>query len=150
MSILREEREIALTDVVLALKDAALQLEDEAVVLKESPAAALFRELAVEHRAMAAELDAELRRLGYKTREPDPDAETGKELLTRVKAALASDEARTLVQEREAGEEAAGDAIDAARLLANLEPETRALLDRLADRVATARSRLARTSPVSD
>ncbi len=150
MSILREEREIALTDAVLALKGAAVQLEDEAIVLRESPVAALFRELAGEHRAMAAELDAELRRLGYKTREPDPDAEIGKELLTRVKAALASDEARTLLQEREAAEEAAGGAIDAARQLSDLQPETRALLDRLADQVATARSRLATTNPVAN
>ena len=149
MSVLREEREIALTDAVLALKGAALQLDDEAGVLKDEAIAALFRELAREHRAMAAELDAELRRLGYKTREPDPDAETGKELLTRVKAALASDETRVLVQEREAGEESAENAVDAARQLADLPAETRALLDRLADRIAAARSRLA-TAPANN
>ena len=143
MSVLREEREIALTDAVLALKGAARQLDDEAGVLKEGAVAELFRELAAEHRAMAAELDAELRRLGYKTREPDPDAEIGKELLTRVKAALAADETRVLVQEREAGEESAENAVDAARQLADLPAETRALLDSLADRIASARSRLA-------
>lgn len=147
MSLLREEREIALTDAVLALKDAALQLEDGAGVLREEGVAALFRELAGEHRAMSAELDAELRRLGYKTREPDPDAETGKELLTRVKAAFAGDETRTLLQEREAGEEAASDAVEAARQLADLPAETQDLLGRLADRIAAARSRLATAPP---
>jgi uncharacterized protein (TIGR02284 family) len=146
MSLLREEREIALTDAVLALKGAALQLDDEAGVLQDPAVAALFRELAGEHHAMAAELDAELRRLGYKSREPDPDAEAGKELLTRVKAALSSDETRVLVQNREAGEESAEEAIEAARQLADLSPETRALLDRLADGIAGARSRLARVS----
>jgi uncharacterized protein (TIGR02284 family) len=112
-------------------------------VLKDPAVAALFRERAGEHRAMAAELDAELRRLGYKSREPDPDAEAGKELLTRVKAALSTDETRVLVQNREAGEESAENAIEAARQLADLSLETRALLDRLADRIAAARSRLA-------
>lgn len=146
MSVLREEREIALTDAALALKAAALRLEGEAGVLKDEAVATLFRELAGEHRAMAAELDAELRRLGYKTREPDPDAEAGKELLTRVKAALATDETRVLVQGREAGEESAENAVDAARQLADLPAETRVLLDRLADRIAAARSRLA-TAP---
>ena len=146
MSLLREEREIALTDAVLALKDAALQLDDDADVLGEGPVAALFRELAAEHRTMSAELDAELHRLGYKPREPDPDAETGKEILTRVKAAFASDEERVLVQEREAGEEGVWTAVEAARQLADLEPATRALLDRLAERVSAARSRLARVA----
>jgi len=144
MSLLREEREIALTDAVVALKDAALQLEDEAGVVADEPVAALFRALAGEHRAMAAELDAELRRLGYKTREPDPDAEAGKELLARVKAALSADQTRTLLQEREAGEEAVAAALDAARQAADLPEESRALLDAMAERVATARSRLAR------
>ena len=144
MSLLREEREIALTDAVVALKDAAFQLEDEAGVVGDEAVAALFRELAAEHRAMAAQLDAELRRLGYKTREPDPDAEVGKELLARVKAALSADETRTLLQEREAGEEAVAAALDAARQAADLPTESRALLDAMADRVAAARSRLAR------
>lgn len=144
MSLLREEREIALTDVAVALKDAALQFEDQASLLKEGPAAALFRELAREHDEMAAELDAELRRLGYKSREPDRDAETGKELLVRVKAALASDEAGALLQEREADAEATAAALEAARAQPDLPPETRALLERIDARLAAARSRLAR------
>jgi uncharacterized protein (TIGR02284 family) len=144
MTLLREEREIALTDAAVALKDAATQLGDAAGVASDAAVAALFRELAAEHWAMAAELDAELRRLGYKTREPDPDAETGKELLARVKAALSTDETATLLEDREAGEDAAAAALDAARALADLPTETRALLDRLAERVAAARSRLAR------
>lgn len=143
MSLLREEREIALTDAAVALKDAAAQFGDEAGVVPDGAVAALFRELAAEHRAMAAELDAELRRLGYKTREPDPDVEVGKELLARVKAALSDDETRTLLQEREAGEEAVAATLDAARLTADLPAESLRLLDAIAARVAAARSRLA-------
>lgn len=144
MSLLREEREIALTDVAVALKDAALHFEDEAGLLKDGAAADLFRALAREHREMAAELDGELRRLGYKTREPDRDAETGKELLARVRAALASDEVGALAQEREAEAEAAAAAIEAARALPDLPAETLALLERIDARLASARSRLAR------
>lgn len=147
MSLLREEREIALTDAAVALKDAAAQLADEAGLLREGATAELFGRLAAEHRDMAAELDAELRRLGYKTREPDPDAETGKELLARVRAAFAGDEARSLLQGREAAEEAVADAVDAARQLADLPAETRDLLQRLAERVAAARSALAQAAP---
>ncbi|WP_162913280.1 PA2169 family four-helix-bundle protein [Rhodospirillaceae bacterium SYSU D60014] len=112
--MLRDERQIALNDVIVACKDAADGYDDAADASGEPELAALFRTYGRRRREVAAELETHIRDLGDLPRNPDADAETIERLFTQLKAILSADERATLLEERERGEVEIGRLVEAA------------------------------------
>lgn len=146
--MLRDERLVALNDVIVACKDAANGYDDAAGLAEDSTLAALFRDFGERRRQAATELDGHVRRLGDLPRGPDADAETVERLVTHMKAAFSTDERATLLQEREDAEAEIGRRIGVA-LDQDPPEETKTVLRRLSGEVSEAAQRLtaARASP---
>lgn len=89
-----------------------------------------FAELAAEHRARADAVAAELRRLGFLTQDVDPDRELADTAVDRVRAWLADDPGRSLVEKRRDAEASLRAAIAEATAV-ELEPGLRGALEAL-------------------
>ena len=143
MALLRNELQTALHDVVLAGLEAADGHEAAAAILADDPLAARLRAWALERRAAAARLGETVRELDDLPPEPDADLETVRELASWVRAALAPDQRRTLVEERRAAEAHLLATIEQALARPDLpEPARAALLD-LRSEAARAHQQLA-------
>lgn len=140
--MLRDERQVALNDVIVACKEAADGYDDAATLIGDPTLAARFSDYGRQRREAAAELEDHIRRLGDLPRTPDADSETIERLVTHLKAALSSDERAALLREREDAETEIGrrvaDALDR-----DLPEETKAVLRRLALAVSEAAQHLA-------
>jgi Domain of unknown function (DUF2383) len=112
MTLLRNELQTALHDVVLACLETADGHDAAAGMLADDPLAATLRAWAEQRREVAARLGDALRELDDLPPEPDADLETVRELATWIKATLAPDQRQTVLAERRAAE---------ARLLATIE-----------------------------
>jgi uncharacterized protein (TIGR02284 family) len=147
--LLRNELQVALQDAEVACVEVADGHDAAAEILADDPLAATLRELAQARRAAAAQLGDHLRQLGDLPRAPDTDLETFRELAARLKAALAADHRRVLLDERSAAEAHLADTAEVALAQAELSPETRALVEetRAASRAAADRLTALRTDP---
>lgn len=140
--MLRDDREVALDEVITLCGEAADRYADAAGQVNDAELQALFEEFSGQRRIMAETLSDHLRGLGALPRAPDPDAETAHRLIGRLKAALSSDERLTLIEECEHA-----DGIIATRLAAaadvDLPAETRRRLRVYHGEVIAALGRLA-------
>lgn len=140
--MLRDDREVALDELITLCGEAADRYADAKTQLSDAELQALFEEFSGQRRAMAETLSDHLRGLGALPRAPDPDAETAHLLIGRIKAALSSDERLTLIEECEHT-----DGIIATRMAAAadvpLPDETRRLLRLYHGEVVAALGRLA-------
>lgn len=141
--LLRNERQVALQDAEVACLEVADGHDAAAEILADDPLAATLRELAEARRGAAAQLGDHLRQLGDLPRAPDTDLETFRELATRLKAALAADHRRALLDERIAAEAQLADTADRALEHPELSPETRALVEATRAAARAAADRLA-------
>jgi hypothetical protein len=143
MTLLRSALQTALHDVVLAALEAADGHAAAAEILAEDPLAARLRVWAAERREAAARLGEVLRGLDDLPPEPDADLETVRELATRVKAALALDQRRTIFAERQAAEAHLLETIEQTLAQPDLPDPARALLRDLRAAATRARDHLA-------
>lgn len=141
--MLLTEQQIALNDLVVACLEAADGHDAAADILGADPLVDMLRGLAAARRGSAAQLGEQLRALGDLPREPDSDLETFRELAARLKAALAADQRRVLLDERMVAEAHLADTAEVALAQAELSPETRALVQQIRAAARAAADRLA-------
>jgi hypothetical protein len=143
MTLLRNELQTALHDVVLACLETADGHEAAAAILAEDPLAATLRAWAQQRRTAAARLGDVVREMDDLPPEPDADLETVRELATWVKAALSPDQRQTIVAERAAAEAHLLETIEQALARPDLAEPVRSLLLELRAAAARAYEQLA-------
>lgn len=102
--MLRDERQLALNEAVEASLHAAHVHEHGAELLRDDTLG--LRELAAKRRRDAEILAEHVRRLGDLPREPDPEYEVAADVLSQIKAALAEDQRRLVIERSNDAEEA--------------------------------------------
>jgi uncharacterized protein (TIGR02284 family) len=129
--MLRDDRQVAINQVIEALLNAAEVHQEGADLLAAEPdLAAVLLTLAERRRDVAGELGDHVRRLGDLPSEPDADLQAAKSVLGWLQAALAEDRRDEVLQHcRQAEEDLAAKA--RAALEQDLPPDTRAVLEQL-------------------
>ena len=129
--MLRDDRQVALNQVIEALLNAANVHWEGADLLDADPdLAAVLRALAERRQNLARALGDHVRRLGALPSEPDADLQAAKSVLGWLQAALAEDRRDEVLQHcRQAEEDLAAKA--RAALEEDLPPDTRAVLEQL-------------------
>lgn len=140
--LLRDDRQMAISEVETRCMEAADRYTAAAGKAGDAALAALFSELATQHGQFAAALASLIRADDDLPQPPDPDKEAVKEVLTGLKSLLHGDARDTLVTEREEGEAELADAVEAALKLEH-DAGTRKLLEQILAHTAAARDRLA-------
>jgi hypothetical protein len=102
--MLRDERQLALNEAVEASLHAAHVHEHGAELLGEDTLG--LRQLAAQRRRDAAVLAEHVRRLGDLPIEPDPEYEAASDIVSQIRAALAEDQRRLVLERSNAAEEA--------------------------------------------
>jgi uncharacterized protein (TIGR02284 family) len=129
--MLRDDRQVALNQVIEAALTAARAHEQGATLLEDDPEpAAALRALAGRRSHTATLLGEHLRRLGDLPKEPDADLEAAKELLARVRVAFSEDKHQQVLQQARDVEAQLAEAVRAA-LEQDLPADTRATLQDL-------------------
>jgi uncharacterized protein (TIGR02284 family) len=98
--MLRDDRQVALNQVIEAALSAAHAHEQGAALLEDDPErAAALQALAEQRSHSATVLGEHLRRLGDLPKEPDADLETARDLLARVRVAFSGDKGEQVLQQ---------------------------------------------------
>lgn len=140
--MLRDDLQVALNDVVVALQDAVNGHEHALTALGERAEAGTLRRL-VEVHARDAEIIADhLRALGDRPREADSDYETVLDLVSQVKATLAPDDTRSLLEDRAEAEARVAETAECALEYDDLADEIGAALTRIRDEARAAAGEL--------
>jgi hypothetical protein len=126
--LLRDERQLALNEAVEASLHAAHVHEHGAELLGDDTLG--LRQLAAQRRRDAEVLAEHVRRLGDLPIEPDPEYEVAADVLSQIKAALAEDQRRLVLERSNDAEEALAAALREA-LRHDLPPPTRRDLERI-------------------
>jgi hypothetical protein len=126
--MLRDERQLALNEAVEASLHAAHVHEHGAELLGDDTLG--LRELAAKRRRDAEILAEHVRRLGDLPMEPDPEYEVAADVLSQIKAVLAQDQRRLVIERSNDAEEASAVALREA-LRHDLAPDTRRDLERI-------------------
>jgi hypothetical protein len=126
--MLRDERQIALNEAVEASLHAAHVHEHGAELLGDDTLG--LRELAAQRRRDAEILAEHVRRLGDLPMEPDPEYEVASDIVSHIKAALAEDQRRLVLERSNEVEEALAAALREA-LRHDLPPDTRRDVERI-------------------
>jgi hypothetical protein len=126
--MLRDERQIALNEAVEASLHAAHVHEHGAELLGEDTLG--LRQLAAQRRRDAEILAEHVRRLGDLPMEPDPEYEAAGDVVSQIKAVLAEDQRRLVIERSNETEEALAGALREA-LRHDLPPESRRDIERI-------------------
>jgi hypothetical protein len=126
--MLRDERQIALNEAVEASLHAAHVHEHGAELLGEDTLG--LRQLAAQRRRDAEILAEHVRRLGDLPMEPDPEYEAAGDVVSQIKAVLAEDQRRLVIERSNETEEALAAALREA-LRHDLPPESRRDIERI-------------------
>jgi hypothetical protein len=126
--MLRDERQIALNEAVEASLHAAHVHEHGAELLGEDTLG--LRQLAAQRRRDAEVLAEHVRRLGDLPMEPDPEYEAASDVMSQIKAVLAEDQRRLVIERSNETEEALAGALREA-LRHDLPPDTRRDIERI-------------------
>jgi hypothetical protein len=126
--MLRDERQIALNEAVEASLHAAHVHEDGAELLGDDTLG--LRQLAAQRRRDAEILAEHVRRLGDLPIEPDPEYEVATDVVSHIKAALAEDNRRQVIERSNEAEEALAAALREV-LRHDFPPETRRDAERI-------------------
>jgi hypothetical protein len=126
--MLRDERQLALNEAVEASLHAAHVHEHGAELLGDDTPG--LGPLAAQRRKDAEILAEHVRRLGDLPMEPDPEYEVASDVVSEIKAALAEDQRRLVIERSNDAEEALAAALREA-LRHELPPDTRGDLERI-------------------
>lgn len=138
--LLRDERQMAVNEVERLCFEAA-DYYDDAAGRADEALAALFRELADQHRQYAAALAEHIRALDDLPRQPDPDREAFDVVVNSLRALLSGDTRHTLIEERKQTEQALANAAQEA-LRHELSAEAKGLLNEILAHAQNAIARL--------
>ena len=126
--MLRDERQLALNEAVEASLHAAHVHEDGAELLGDDMLG--LRRLAAQRRRDAEILAEHVRRLGDLPMEPDPEYEVAADVVSHIRAALAEDRRRLVIERSNEAEEALAAALREA-LRHDLPPDARRDVERV-------------------
>jgi hypothetical protein len=126
--MLRDERQLALNDAVQASLHAAHVHQHGAELLGDETLG--LREMAAQRRRDGEILAEHVRGLGDLPMEPDPEYEVASDVVSEIKAALAEDQRRLVIERSNAAEEALAAALREA-LRQQLPPDCRRDLERI-------------------
>jgi hypothetical protein len=126
--MLRDERQLASNEAVEASLHAAHVHEHAAELLGEDTPG--LRRLAAQRRRDAGVLAEHVRRLGDLPIEPDPEYEVASDIVSQIRAALAEDQRRLVLERSNEAEEALAAALREA-LRHDLPPDTRDDLEQI-------------------
>lgn len=101
----RDDRQVALGDLLVALQEAADGHEHVALYLGERGPGPFLDQLVQRDRDWARLIADHLRELGDRPREADTEYETVLEVMTDLKAALAEDDVASMLEDRALAEE---------------------------------------------
>lgn len=143
--LLRDERQIALSEVETLCMEAADGYTAAAEKADDAELERLFAELAREHGQLAAELAPHIRALDDLPQTPDPDREAVEQAMTGIRAFFSSDARHVLLADREHCERELEQTARAA-LHQSLPPATSAVLQRIVSHAGEALQRLGHAS----
>ena len=126
--MLRDERQLSLNEAVEASLHAAHVHEDGAELLGDDMLG--LRRLAAQRRRDAEILAEHVRRLGDLPMEPDPEYEVAADVVSHIRAALAEDRRRLVIERSNEAEEALAAALREA-LRHDLPPDARRDVERV-------------------
>ncbi|WP_193222281.1 DUF2383 domain-containing protein [Alkalilimnicola sp. S0819] len=138
----REDKQVALDELIVACREAADRYRYDAQLLGESAIAELFLRLAEERQGWAERLERRLRELGDMPSVPDPEWEVLQNWKERLRAGLGGSAPEALLAAREEGEKALAQALSQA-LQQDLAPAAREDLQRMQGLLAQGRQQLA-------
>lgn len=142
MSLLRDDVEVALTELEVALRASAEDYREAAGLAGNRSLAELFEGIAARREEVARRADAQLQRLERLPEVPDPERRLLARLAERVRLALSPHADRRLVEARRAAD---GDLQERVSALADgdLPPASAALVRVLEEELAATRDTLA-------
>ena len=100
MNLLRTDKEVALNDLLVASRETADHYQDALEYLDDHPITPALRDIMQERLSVIERIEQAIRALGDLPSMPDPDRETGEMLLHHVTAALSSDSATEILEQR--------------------------------------------------
>ena len=100
MNLLRTDKEVALNDLLVASRETADHYQDALEYLDDHPITTALRDIMQERLSVIERIEQAIRALGDLPSMPDPDRETGEMLLHHVTAALSSDSATEILEQR--------------------------------------------------
>lgn len=147
--MLRDDRQVALGEVVVACKHAADQYREEAGLAEDRALERTLGELAARREEQALSLEAHIRALGDLPREPDVDRETVSGLLTRLRTHFAANARGALLSGAIESEQELAARIDEA-LREDLPEQAAQALRHLREDVASTIRRVRDANPSTD
>lgn len=115
MSIFRNDKQVALHDLLIAIEESADHYQDAADFLSDHQACVYFEQFAKQRLILTSRLEEAIRAEGELPAAPDPDKETGAMVFQHMLAHLSQDEAPKVIEQRLHKEEDIGELIEAAR-----------------------------------
>lgn len=100
MNLLRTGKEVALNDLLVASRETADHYQDALEYLGDHHIIPALRDIMQERLEVIERIEQAIRALGDLPSMPDPDRETGEMLLHHVTAALSSDSATEILEQR--------------------------------------------------
>lgn len=100
MNLLRTDKEVALNDLLVASRETADHYQDALEYLDDHPITPALRDIMQARLSVIERIEQAIRALGDLPSMPDPDRETGEMLLHHVTAALSSDSATEILEQR--------------------------------------------------
>lgn len=141
MNLLRTDKEVALNDLLVASRESADHYQDAIEYLEEEHITEALRQIRQQRLTFIERIEHAIRALGDLPSMPDPDRETGEMLLHHVAAALSSDTATEILEQRVKAERHLLELLDACRtagleeahgtLLAEMEQDVHAVIAQL-------------------
>jgi len=141
MSIIRNDRQLALNDLVVAIKELADHYQDSADFLDDEATSSHLEKFAKQHLLLTTRLERAIRAEDDLPSVPDLDRETGSFLFEHISASLSADETIEVVEQRMQEEIELGELIEKAKdaglgdthekLLIDLEENNRLILHSL-------------------
>ena len=100
MNLLRTDKEVALNDLLVASRETIDHYQDAVEYLNDDHITPVLRMIMQERQGFIQRIEQAIRALGDLPSVPDPDRETGEMLLHHVTAALSSDTATQILEQR--------------------------------------------------
>ncbi len=137
MNLLRTDKEVALNDLLVASRESIDHYQDAVEYLDDDHVTPVLRMIMQERLGFIERIEQAIRALGDLPSVPDPDRETGEMLLHHITAALSSDTATQILEQRLKAERHLLELVQVCRA-AGLDDEHGPLLRELEQQIHTA------------
>lgn len=104
MNMMRTELQTALNDLYVLVQESVDQYRDVAAFIEDEAAASLLAAIADKRSVIGDALERAIRETGDLPSSPDPDRETGMQLVQRLRALFSADQTEDILMQRLEGE----------------------------------------------